>query len=155
LAIHIVLSSIGVVSFPKSGALRIHFWSMVLSVILLVAGFFFYEKLLRAQAIFGRQRTLMEKSRKRWCHFPHVIYEERWGRESNPQIDSAFGIYPNGLCNNTNQNIIDVDECSDYVLTHAKPHARFASTVSLLDLLLHERNRSTPKKINENQNQAA
>src|SRR5262245_11656700 len=65
LAIHIVLSSIGVVSFPKSGTLRIHFWSMVLSVILLVAGFFFYGKLLRAQAIFGRQRTLMEKSRKR------------------------------------------------------------------------------------------
>jgi hypothetical protein len=80
LAIHIVLSSIGVVSFPKSGALRIHFWSMVLSVILLVAGFFFYGKLLRAQAISSRQRTLMEKSRKRWCYFPHVIYEERWGR---------------------------------------------------------------------------
>ena len=54
LAIHIVLSSIGVVSFPKSGALRIHFWSMVLSVILLVAGFFFYGKLLRAQAISSR-----------------------------------------------------------------------------------------------------
>jgi hypothetical protein len=30
LAIHFVLSSIGVVSFPKSGALRIHFWSMML-----------------------------------------------------------------------------------------------------------------------------
>ena len=61
-AIYIVLSSIGVVSFPKSGALRIHFWSMVLSVILLVAGFFFYGKLLRAQAISSRPRTLMEKS---------------------------------------------------------------------------------------------
>jgi hypothetical protein len=79
LAIHIVLSSIGVVSFPKSRARRIHFWSMVLSIILLVAGFFFYGKLLRAQAISSRQRTLMEKSRKRWCYFPHVIYEERWG----------------------------------------------------------------------------
>jgi hypothetical protein len=95
LAIHIVFSSIGVVSFPKSGALRIHFWSMVLSVILLVAGFFFYGKLLRAQAISSRQRTLMEKSRKRWCYFPHVIYEERWGRESNPRIDSLPRSYPN------------------------------------------------------------
>jgi hypothetical protein len=41
---------------------------------------FFYGKLLRAQAISSRQRTLMEKSRKRWCYFPHVICEERWGR---------------------------------------------------------------------------
>jgi hypothetical protein len=85
LAIHIILSSIGLVSFPKSGALRIYFWSMVLSVILLVAGFFFYGKLLRAQAISSRQRTLMEKSRKRWCYFRPVIYEERWGLESNPR----------------------------------------------------------------------
>jgi hypothetical protein len=51
LAIDIVLSSIGVVLFPKSAALRIHFWSMVLSVILLVTGFVVYGKLLRAQAI--------------------------------------------------------------------------------------------------------
>jgi len=51
LAIDIVLSSIGVVLFPKSGALRIHFWSVVLSVILLVTGFVVYGKLLRAQAI--------------------------------------------------------------------------------------------------------
>lgn len=51
LAIHVVLSSIGVVSFPKSGALRIHFWSMVLSVILLVAGLVVYGKLLRAEVI--------------------------------------------------------------------------------------------------------
>jgi hypothetical protein len=54
LAIHIVLSSIGVLSFPKSGALRIHFWSMVLSVILLVTGFVVYGKLLRSQAITSR-----------------------------------------------------------------------------------------------------
>jgi hypothetical protein len=51
LAIHVALSSIAVVSFPKSGALRIHFWSMVLSVILLVAGFVVYGKLLREGAI--------------------------------------------------------------------------------------------------------
>jgi hypothetical protein len=41
LAIDVALSSSGIVSFPKSGALRIHSWSMVLSVILLVAGFVF------------------------------------------------------------------------------------------------------------------
>src|SRR6266542_4889947 len=51
LAIDVAVSSIGVVSFPKSGALRIHFWSMVLSVILLVVGFILYGKLLRAEAI--------------------------------------------------------------------------------------------------------
>jgi hypothetical protein len=51
LAIDIVLSSIGVILFPKSGALRIHFWSMVLSVTLLATGFVVYGKLLRAQAI--------------------------------------------------------------------------------------------------------
>jgi preprotein translocase subunit SecE len=51
LAIHVTLSSIGVVLFPKSRALRIHFWSIVLSVILLVGGFAFYAKLLRAEAI--------------------------------------------------------------------------------------------------------
>jgi hypothetical protein len=50
-AIDVALSSIGVVSFPKSGAWRIHFWSMVLSVILLVAGFAFYAKPFRAEAI--------------------------------------------------------------------------------------------------------
>jgi hypothetical protein len=51
LAIDVTLSSIGVVLFPKCGALRIHFCSMVLSVILLVAGFVVYGKLLRAEAI--------------------------------------------------------------------------------------------------------
>jgi hypothetical protein len=50
LAIHVGLSSIGVVLFPKAGALRIHFWSMMLSMILLVTGFVVYGKLLRAQA---------------------------------------------------------------------------------------------------------
>jgi hypothetical protein len=51
LAIHITLSSIGVLSFPNSGALRIHLCSMVLSVILLIAGFVFYGNLLRAQTV--------------------------------------------------------------------------------------------------------
>ena len=53
LAIDVALSSIAVLLFPKSGALRIHFWSMVLAVILLVTGFVVYGKLLRAQAISG------------------------------------------------------------------------------------------------------
>ncbi|OLD85695.1 MAG: hypothetical protein DMF36_00940 [Verrucomicrobia bacterium] len=51
LAIDVALSSIGIVSFPKSGVLRIHFCSMVLSAILLVVGFILYGKLLRAEAI--------------------------------------------------------------------------------------------------------
>jgi hypothetical protein len=51
LAIHVSLSSIGVLSFSNSGALRIHLCSMVLSVILLIAGFVFYGKLLRAQTV--------------------------------------------------------------------------------------------------------
>src|SRR5438874_12949237 len=42
LAIDVVLSSIAIVSFPKAGALRIHFWSMVFSLILLVTGVVVY-----------------------------------------------------------------------------------------------------------------
>src|SRR5467141_5275634 len=49
-AIYVVLSSIAVLSFPKSGMLRIHFGSMVLSMILLASGFVVYGKL-RRQAI--------------------------------------------------------------------------------------------------------
>jgi hypothetical protein len=62
LAIQVTLSSIAVVSFPKSGALRIHFCSMVLSVILLVAGFFIYGKLLRAQAISSQPENFDEET---------------------------------------------------------------------------------------------
>lgn len=53
LAIHLTLSSIAILLFPNSGALRIHLCSMVLSVILLIAGFVFYGKLLRAQVVFS------------------------------------------------------------------------------------------------------
>ena len=53
LVIHITLSSIGILLFSKLGALRVHFWSMVLSMILLVTGFVAYGRLLRAQAIAG------------------------------------------------------------------------------------------------------
>ena len=81
LAIHVALSSIAVLSFPKSGALRIHFASMVLSVILLVAGFVVYGKLRRV-IISNQQQTLMESRRplanvielKEWWYFPDDIY---------------------------------------------------------------------------------
>jgi hypothetical protein len=63
LAIHVALSSIGVLSFPKSGVLRIHLGSMVLSLILLATAFVVYGKLLRAQAMPSRQRSLMESRR--------------------------------------------------------------------------------------------
>ncbi len=51
LAIHVTLSSIGVLLFPRSGVLRIHFGSMVLSVILLAAGFVIYGKLLQLRSM--------------------------------------------------------------------------------------------------------
>jgi hypothetical protein len=51
LLIHVSLSSILLLSFPRIGALRIHFCSIVLAAILLVTGFVFYGKLLRAHAI--------------------------------------------------------------------------------------------------------
>jgi len=81
LAINVALSSIAVLSFPKSGLLRIHLGSMVLSVILLVTGFVGYGKLLRARAI-ADQRTFMESRRplinvielKGWWYFPDEIY---------------------------------------------------------------------------------
>jgi hypothetical protein len=79
-AIHVALSSIAVLSLPKSGLLRIHFGSMVLSVILLVAGFVAYGKLLRARVSYN-QRTFMESRRpllnvielKEWWYFPDEI----------------------------------------------------------------------------------
>ena len=47
LAIHVTLSSIGIVLFPRSGALRIQSGSLALSLILLVVGFVLYGKLLQ------------------------------------------------------------------------------------------------------------
>jgi hypothetical protein len=81
LAIHVVVSSIAVWSFPKVGALRIHLGSMVLSLILLVAGFIAYGKLLLYRTISSQQRILME-SRKplieviamRDWYFPDDVY---------------------------------------------------------------------------------
>ncbi|HEV3098344.1 MAG TPA: hypothetical protein VGY75_01375 [Candidatus Udaeobacter sp.] len=81
LAIQVPLSSIAVLSFPKSGVLRIHLGSMLLSLILLAGGFVVYGKM-RERAISNRQRTLMESRRllinaielKEWWYFPDDIY---------------------------------------------------------------------------------
>jgi len=81
LAIQVALSSIAVLSFPKAGVLRIHLGSMVLSVVLLVAGLVVYGKLRRA-IIYNQQQTLMESRRllanvielKEWWYFPDDIY---------------------------------------------------------------------------------
>jgi hypothetical protein len=53
LTIDVVLSSIAVSSFPGLGVFRIHFWSMLFSLILLIAGFVAYGKLLRVRAMSG------------------------------------------------------------------------------------------------------
>jgi hypothetical protein len=80
LATDVVLSSIAVLSFPKSGLLRIHLGSMVLSVILLAAGIAVYGKV-RRSIISNQQQTLMESRRglinvielKEWRYFPDDI----------------------------------------------------------------------------------
>jgi hypothetical protein len=80
LAIDIVLSSIGVLSFPQAGMLRIHFCSVVLAVILLVTGFFVYGKLLRAAAISIRSTNTNRESAERLVLIPHGMYKESRGR---------------------------------------------------------------------------
>jgi len=77
LAIHVTLSSIAVLLFPKSGALRIHLGSFVISLILFVTGMTALEKLHRL-AVSNEYRTLMEHRRhlssmvelKEWWYFP-------------------------------------------------------------------------------------
>jgi len=59
LAIHVTVSSIALLLFPKTGALRIHLGSMVLSVILLVSGVAAYGKL-RRLAISNEHQALLE-----------------------------------------------------------------------------------------------
>src|ERR1700761_6689639 len=44
-AIHVILSSIAVLLFPKAGALRIHLGSMVLAAVLFITGVIVYGKL--------------------------------------------------------------------------------------------------------------
>jgi len=77
LAIHVIVSSIATLLFPKSGALRIHLGSMVISVVLLVTGVAAYGKLRRV-AVSSEHRALMESRKplmnvielKEWWYFP-------------------------------------------------------------------------------------
>jgi hypothetical protein len=76
-AIHVPLSSIGVLLFPKAGALWIHLGSMVLAVVLFITGFAVYGKL-RRLAISNEYRTMMANRRpllnvielKKWWYVP-------------------------------------------------------------------------------------
>jgi hypothetical protein len=72
-SVDVTLSSIAVVLFPKSGALRIHIGAMVLSAIVLVTGIVAYGKL-RRLASSNDYRALME-SRKPLLN---VIELNRW-----------------------------------------------------------------------------
>src|SRR5438045_148295 len=94
-AIHVALSSVAVLVFPKLGVLRIHFGSMVLSVILLGAGVIVYGNL-RRQAISNQYRALMKSRRslinvielKEWWYFPD---------DSNPtQIRVSVVVHQSG-----------------------------------------------------------
>ena len=77
LAFHVALSSIAVLPFRRLGALPIHFGSMLLSMILFVAGSVIYAKL-HQRAISNQFQTLMESRRPRinvielkdWWYFP-------------------------------------------------------------------------------------
>ncbi len=77
LAIHVTLSSVAVLLFPKAGALRIHLGSMVLAVVLLITGVAVYGKLRRLAAS-NEYQTLMASRRplvnaielKRWWYVP-------------------------------------------------------------------------------------
>jgi hypothetical protein len=77
LAIHVPLSSIGVLLFPKAAALWIHLGSMVLAVVLFITGVAVYGKLRRA-AISNEYRAMMASRRplmnvielKQWWYFP-------------------------------------------------------------------------------------
>lgn len=75
--IHVVVSSIAVLLFPKAGTLWIHSGSMVLAVVLFITGVAVYGKL-RRQAISDEYQTMMAKRRplinvielKRWWYVP-------------------------------------------------------------------------------------
>jgi hypothetical protein len=77
LGIQVIVSSIAVLLFPKSGALRIYLGSMVISMILLLTGIAAYERL-RRLAMFKEHRAFMESRRpllnvielKEWWYYP-------------------------------------------------------------------------------------
>ncbi len=78
IAVHVAVSSIAVLLFPKAGALWIHLGSMVLSVILLVTGVAVYGKV-RRLAMSNEYRAMMERRKplknvielKEWSYFPN------------------------------------------------------------------------------------
>ena len=95
LGIEIVLSSIALRLFLKSGAFLIHLGSMVLSVILLVAGVTAYGQL-RRQAVANEQQAFMDSRRplvnvielKNWWYVPD---------EANPtEIDVNVVVHDSG-----------------------------------------------------------
>jgi len=77
IVIEVTLSSVAVILFSKAGALRIHFGSMVFSVVLLITGVVVYGKLRRV-AISNEYRKMMADRRplvnvielKRWWYVP-------------------------------------------------------------------------------------
>jgi hypothetical protein len=76
-AVHVTLSSIAVLLFPKAGTLRIHVGSMVLSVVLLITGVAVYGKVRRMamsnhyQALTQSRRPLMNVIElTEWSYFP-------------------------------------------------------------------------------------
>ena len=77
LAIHVVLSSIGVLSFRKSGLLRIHVVATILSISLLVVGVVAYGKIQRLIAsteqrafMEGRKQLINAIELKEWWYVP-------------------------------------------------------------------------------------
>src|SRR5678816_112176 len=58
-AVHVIVSSMAVLLFPKAGALRIHLGSMVLAVVVLVTGVAVYGKVRRV-AMSNEYRAMME-----------------------------------------------------------------------------------------------
>ena len=76
-AIHVIVSSIAILLFPKAGALWIHLGSMVLAVVLFITGVAVYGKLRRAaisneyQAMMACRRPLMNVIElKEWRYIP-------------------------------------------------------------------------------------
>lgn len=75
--IHVVISSIAVLLFPKAGALRIHLSSAVLAVVLFITSVAVYGKV-RRMSVANEYRTMMAKRRplvnvielKEWWYVP-------------------------------------------------------------------------------------
>ena len=94
LAIHVTVSSVAILLFPKTGVLRIQFGSVVVSVILLVTGLAAYGKL-RRLAISNEHRALMASRRplmnaielKEWSWFPMRVI--RWRSASSVVVHQS------------------------------------------------------------------